>query len=430
MYKLIYNFGQYLRNPSIKRWLAFLKKSDQWSKEALEKYQVEQLQKIVELAYNHSPFYRKFWDQHQFHPSQIKSIKDIEKIPIVEKQTLLANVSEIHTQLNFKKVFTATTSGSTGDALKFKRDEAADSFNRAAILRGYSWYSVNPWEYSGYFWGFNFTFFERLKVRFLDLLQNRFRIFSYHKATFNKFVKKLQQAKYISGYSSMLYDTAKLINEQRFEKPKHLKLVVGTSEKILEAYQEESIKAYGHKIISEYGATEAGIMAFECPSGNMHVTMEGVVLEEVNEEILVTNLVMQSFPIIRYRLGDYIKLAPEDFQCNCGRKHRVLLEVTGRVGALIYGYKQQYPSLYGYYIFKNLTTKHHLVLNYQAVQESKGTLKLFIEQHLNERSKELIMKECANYFKNDLSIEIIDKFVSAERTQKMNAFKSNLINEA
>jgi len=36
--------------------------------------------------------------------------------------------------------------------------------------------------------------------------------------------------------------------------------------------------------------------------------MEGVIVEEIDLEIVVTNLQMQAFPIIRYQLGDYIKL--------------------------------------------------------------------------------------------------------------------------
>ena len=57
----------------------------------------------------------------------------------------------------------------------------------------------------------------------------------------------------------------------------------------------------------------------------MHIAMEGVIVEEMNNEIVVTNLHLKSFPIIRYKLGDYIELAPDDFQCSCG-ENTVLLE--------------------------------------------------------------------------------------------------------
>lgn len=429
MYKVLYYIGQQLRNPSINKWLKFLKESDGWSREDLEAHQWNEFKKICNLAYQYSPFYKEFWDKSHFHPDMLKCLDDVQKIPILEKAQLLTNAASIHTNRFFKQTYTATTSGSTGDSLQFKRDESADSFNRAAIQRGYSWYQVHPWEFSGYFWGFDFKVWEQFKTRLLDRLQNRYRIFSYNEHSFKKFVKKIEKARYLSGYSSMLYDTAKLINSQQLEKPKQLKLVVGTSEKIFEAYQEEALKAYGSKIISEYGATEAGIIAFECPEGHMHITMEGVLVEEVNKEILVSNLVMQSFPLIRYRLGDYVKLAPKEFSCSCGRNHRIIEEVTGRVGALIQGKGQQYPSLYCYYIFKNLAAKSKLILNYQAIQEEKGKLKLLIEQALTEDEKLLLLKACENYFKKDLEIEIIDSYQAASRNQKVNSFISRIKNE-
>jgi len=151
-------------------------------------------------------------------------------------------------------------------------------------------------------------------------------------------------------------------------------MVKGTSEKIFDYYQPEIIKAFGTKMISEYGAAESGIIAFECPKGNMHLNMEGVIVEEVNNEILVTNLHMLSFPIIRYKLGDYIKLASKNTSCMCGKNHVILSEVVGRIGETVYGIKNSYPSLYFYYIFKNISKSHKLNLEYQIIQEEKGEL--------------------------------------------------------
>ncbi len=148
-----------------------------------------------------------------------------------------------------------------------------------------------------------------MKNIFFDTLQNRFRIFSYQESALKKFIQKARKATYIHGYSSMIYQVAVLINKLDLTKPTHIKMIKGTSEKILDGYYDEIQKAFGTKIISEYGATESGIIAFECPQGNMHISMEGVIVEEVENEILVTNLQMTSFPIIRYKLGDYIALA-------------------------------------------------------------------------------------------------------------------------
>lgn len=240
------------------------------------------------------------------------------------------------------------------------------------------------------------------------MFQNRFRLFSYKDDEIDEFISKLRAATYLSGYSSMIYEVAKRINtnKQAWSFP-HLKMIKGTSEKIFDKYRDEVKTAFGVPIISEYGAAEAGIIAFECPSGTMHVNMETVIVEEVNNEVLVTNLVSKSFPIIRYKLGDYIRL-DKTSQCACGMQHEIVLEVLGRVGKVIYGKTSQYPSLTLYYVFKNLAMEHGLILNYQATQSKKGSLVLRIEGLLEAVHQSALSREIEKYFDRDLDVQVKD----------------------
>ncbi len=425
-YKNLYKLGQNYRNPSLKISLNFLKESDNWSLKELEDYQLKKIKELVAFSFENSKYYNTKLKELGISPKDIQSLSDIKKLPIITKQELITKNKEIHTGFKFKKTFKAVTSGSTGTSLEFFREETADSFNRASIYRGYSWYNVNPWDKNGYFWGFNFSFFKKIKTKFLDGLQNRFRAFSYNESEFNSFVKKAQKARYIHGYSSMIYQAAKIINEKGLTKPKRLKMIKGTSEKIFENYHEEVKEAFGLKIISEYGAAETGIIAFECPKGNMHINMEGVYVEEVDNEIIVTNLQMKSFPIIRYKLGDYIELAKREKKCTCGREHLILEEITGRVGSNVYGRQQIYPSFIFYYIFKNLMNIHGITLNYQIIQLKKGMLKFKIEQNLSNGESLKLKKEIHKYFKEDMEIEIIQKAILHSFKGKLKSFISEI----
>ena len=423
-HKWIFKIGQGWRNPSINNWLIFLKKSEKWSLDELEKYQFKKLKEILQFAYQYSPYYKEVFNQNNVHPDDLKTLKDIVKFPVLSKEDLIQKNNIIHTNYKFKKQFKATTSGSSGNSLAFMRDEKADSFNRASIFRGYTWYDVHPWERNGYFWGFNFSRLQILKLQLFDALQNRFRVFSYEEKAFLRFVRKLQHAKYLHGYSSMIFEAAKIINTKGLKKPGNLKMIKGTSEKIFDSYQSEVKKAFGIPVISEYGATESGIIAFECPEGHMHLNMEGVIVEEENNEILVTNIQMKSFPIIRYKLGDYIELAPRDFKCACGRKHLVLQEVTGRIGENVYGYKNVYPSLYFYYIFKNLSKKYQLALTYKVIQKVKGELIFYIEEVLDDTSLERVKSEIVKYFKTDVKFQVITCFKKEMTNSKTKSFIS------
>jgi phenylacetate-CoA ligase len=423
--KYLYKIGSRLRNPSLQKHFLFLKESNKWSLKELEDYQLEKLKEIINYAYRNSDYYFSYYNENNFHPSQIKTIEDIKKIPIVKKQDLIRNSSIIQTSIK-GKTFKSSTSGTTGQSLHFFKDESADSFNRASIQRGYSCYNVFPWQKNGYFWGFNFDFSKKIKTLFLDFLQNRFRVFSYDNNELNNFIKKLSKASYVHGYSSMIYQVAKLINKNKITKPLNIKMVKGTSEKIYDSYQEEVIKAFGTKIISEYGAAETGIIAFECPEGNMHINMEGVIVEEINHEIVVTNLQMKSFPVIRYTLGDYIKLDEKHKKCKCGKQHLIIDEVTGRIGKSIYGFKGIYPSLYFYYIFKNIDTYNNIKLNYQVIQKDRGYLLVKIEQNLQNLDTEIIKKEFMKYFDTDIKLEIKVGCVLRSNNSKLKSFISLL----
>ncbi len=407
IHKLLYNIGVSLRNPILKKHYKFLLESDNWSLEQLQAYQFGKLKELLVFAYQYSPFYKEEFDKIGFNPSEFKSMEDFKRIPIISKQDLLAHSSEVRSTYPFKKTVQSETSGTSGATLKFVRNIEWDSAARAALWRGYNWYGVRPWDKNGYFWGYNIDPKKVPVTRLQDWLQNRFRVFSYNEEDIKAFAEKLKHGTvYIGGYSSMIYETAKMVNRLGIGDDIYLKLIRGTSEKIYESYQEEVVKAFGRRITSQYGSAESGCIAFECPCGSMHIAMENVVVEVIDGEIVVTNLYSQSFPIIRYKLGDSVQLAEPDFKCKCGRAHPVITDILGRVGKKIVGKESNYPSLTLYYLFKNLGLIKNIILNYQAIQKEKGKVVLKVEQNTPQYESDLRI-EIEKYFHNDVDYEIL-----------------------
>lgn len=402
---LLFRAGMLYRNPSLPKLSTLLKRTEGWSLAALQDYQVKEMKKFLTFVDSHSPYYNQYFKKAGFDPGSFHALEDLRKLPPTTKATLIEQNDQIHTRSSFRKPFLCETSGSTGQVLTFRRNEEWDSMNRAAMFRGYRWHGVQPWTYNVYFWGYNIDPKRVRKVRRLDRLQNRYRIFDYTEESLLQLIRRLPHAHYIHGYSSMIYETARLLNERfRDLRLPHLKMVKGTSEKIFPHYQEEVQKAFGRRMTSEYGAAEAGMIAFECPEGNMHINMEGCYVEEESGEILVTNYLSYSFPVIRYRLGDSVRIADPGFRCRCGMQHTVIEEVTGRVGKLIYGIRNTYPSLTLYYVFKNLYFESDVKLNYQCIQEKKGELLVKIAEQPGDTAKDLLNQEFKKYFGNDLSI--------------------------
>jgi phenylacetate-CoA ligase len=52
---------------------------------------VERIREVMAYAWEHSPFYRRRWDDAGVHPSSVRSLDDFEKVPVVRKEELRAD---------------------------------------------------------------------------------------------------------------------------------------------------------------------------------------------------------------------------------------------------------------------------------------------------------------------------------------------------
>jgi phenylacetate-CoA ligase len=121
-----------------------------------------------------------------------------------------------------------------------------------------------------------------------------------------------------------------------------LKAVVVTGERLDAEVRERIESAFGAKVCQEYGCTEAGPIAHECPEGSLHVNEENIVLECARcrrrftpaesccdrGEVLVTELNNRVMPVIRYFMSDRVRVEPGF--CGCGRQTLRIAAVIGR----------------------------------------------------------------------------------------------------
>jgi phenylacetate-coenzyme A ligase PaaK-like adenylate-forming protein len=98
-------------------------------------------------------------------------------------------------------------------------------------------------------------------------------------------------------------------------------------------------QAFGCQVVNSYGASEFLTLACECAQGQLHLNADWAILEpvdgrgrpvpdgETGATTLLTNLANHVQPLIRYDLGDRVRLHPE--RCACGSSLPVI-EVEGR----------------------------------------------------------------------------------------------------
>lgn len=98
-----------------------------------------------------------------------------------------------------------------------------------------------------------------------------------------------------------------------------------------EKWQEDLIaRVFDCPVANEYGARDAGILAYTCPSGGIHITAENCILEVLDPVtyepvpngqsgvLAITDLTNYVQPRLRYMLGDMGTLSTEE--CCCGRR--------------------------------------------------------------------------------------------------------------
>ena len=91
-------------------------------------------------------------------------------------------------------------------------------------------------------------------------------------------------------------------------------------------------RTFGCKVRNSYGASEFLSIGWECAQGRMHANTDWVILEpvdaqhrpvapgEASHSMLLTNLANHVQPLIRYDLGDSLRIEPEP--CACGSPSR------------------------------------------------------------------------------------------------------------
>jgi len=105
---------------------------------------------------------------------------------------------------------------------------------------------------------------------------------------------------------------------------------------------------YGFKAFNSYGLSEMNGpgVAFECPEQNgMHLWEDNYILEIVDPdtlkplpdgeegEMVLTTLLREGMPIVRYRTKDLTRVIPGP--CPCGRTHRRIERIKGRTDDML-----------------------------------------------------------------------------------------------
>ncbi len=279
----------------------------------------------------------------------------LRRFPCTTKQDLRENGEQYISRAVDRRVLIPNlTGGSTGEPLRFYMDRKTVEYYEAARWRGLSWYGVTPGSRSLMIWGNPIELdaqAQRRAARCEQILKNR-RVLSAYTLSperVDEYLALLRRYRpeYLYGYASALYTFAKIFLDAGKKPDVKLKVVASTSESLFDFQREAIAAAFSCPVANEYGARDAGILAYECPAGGLHISSENCVIElldpvslepieqpEREGVIAVTDLNNFAQPRARYLLGD-LAAWPEADVCACGRPMPRLSRIAGREDAML-----------------------------------------------------------------------------------------------
>lgn len=365
--------------------LALLKETEQWDNERFEAYQSKHMRTIVNYAYRHVPFYRRLYDDHGVDISQIRTVDDLEQLPIITKADLSSNYTQLISPVE-KRPLQMGTSGTTGTPLHFLISREQDVLNYAIAYRRDLWGGYTRDSLIARFVGDKPVkdCNDRSLVR-RSYLMNRL-IFPSYCLSSDNFprifdILRKHRVKFIQAYPSTAYILAKYLE---FEDTYYdLDALFYSSEPMYDHQREFIEKRFHTQFFGFYGQRERIISATECSENRYHLSMIDGITEIVrNGEVLAdgekgftvtTSLHNYAMPFIRYALNDFTGYTGNS--CDCGRTLPTIFPVDAWLGDFIVSPK---GMIYSALLFLSPTEGMRNIAESQVIQEDVDRISINI----------------------------------------------------
>ena len=326
------------------------KKIETITRSELKALQLERLKKITEYAYNRVPFYKKKFDEAKVKPSDIKTLKDIERLPFTTKTDLRDNYPYGLLAVPMDDIVRVhASSGTSGKptVVAYTRNDLdmwSDCMARLIVAAGGTSRDIVQISF-GY--GL-FTGALGLHQGWEKIGATVFPASSGNTERQVMLLKDLRATALVSTPSYALYIAE--VMERMGIKKEELALRIGLfgSEASSPEMHKELQERLGVLPTDNYGLSEiigpgvSGECVFKC---GMHINEDHFLCEILKEDILepvtegeygelvITTLTKEGLPMIRYRTKDITNITTEP--CKCGRTLARMDKIKGRTDDML-----------------------------------------------------------------------------------------------
>ncbi len=379
-YRKPFSYDVFIR--TFARWHRFLKKSQWWTTKQIEEYQNKKISELIQHCYNNVPYYREQLNNNSLRPSDITKSSDLQKMPLLSRETIQQNNSNLKATNVPSTAFKRTmTGGTTGTPLEFYTEHARwlgihFAFNRIYMERAGYRYSDKTVSFTG-------CTKKSMYHPFLRTLE----LSSFHMTqedVYDHYQKIISyKPTIITAYPSALTIFTEYLNRTDKKLPTPIKAVFLHGETLINHQRALFENTYDCPVFDQYGHREQCVLATTCERSNQyHVFPEYGIIEILDAngnqvtkegkqgEIVATSLLNNVFPFIRYRTGDIAVVAHQ--QCSCGRSYPLIQSIIGRTQDFLISKKNEKIPVTGMFHIIAKATQH--VRECQLYQDTEGQL--------------------------------------------------------
>ncbi len=316
-----------------------------WSRDQIEATQLTRLRNVVARVYRNCEFYRKRLDEAGVTPDSIRSLDDLERIPFTTKDDLRSQYPLGLVIVPRKDLVRMhCSSGTTGTPVAIAHTQNdlntwADLMARCMHMVGVRADDVfqNMSGYGLFTGGLGIhAGAERLGCMTIPAgagnTARQIKLMMDFKTTV---------AHILPSYAIILGERLREMGVDPATVP--LRIACVGAEPYTDAFRRRIEDLFDMKVYNSYGLSEMNgpSVGFECPAQNgLHVWEDAYIMEVVDPqtgkrvkpgevgELVMTTLVRESMPILRYRTRDLTRLIPGE--CACGRLHARMDRILGR----------------------------------------------------------------------------------------------------
>lgn len=307
------------RFRGISRELRQMEARENWPRADIEGLQLERLNDVWSHAITHVPHYRSLCSRLKL-PGRFQSLGEFQAlVPILPREIVRGNPREFLSEQLERGEWTRT-SGSTGTPLQMYWPHSSSVEALRSRYRHQQTFGVDVFDRQAYLWGnggastlrWPVSAAANLRLGVQDWLRNRVRMSPLQagRAEYQRYLRMLArfQPAAIYAYSSAALLLAREAGPGGLRCPS-LRVAVLSAEPAPPQLVRTVEGALGVPAVNEYGSIESGPIAFEGPDRTLRIREDSLLVEteprpDGQHDILVTTLHNQSFPLIRYAIGD------------------------------------------------------------------------------------------------------------------------------